>query len=93
MLSSESAMRRIALPLALVSLTVASSALAVPCPAPGSRAAKTARADCAPAPKKFEPYDPDGVRSSRGRDGFVDVGGGTELKVGGRVRFDYDRTR
>ena len=63
-----------------------------PCPASGSRA-KTARGECLPAPRTFEPYDPDGVRASRGRDGFVDVGGGTELKVGGRVRFDYDRTR
>ncbi|TDR88034.1 hypothetical protein [Enterovirga rhinocerotis] len=85
-------MRRIASPLAFAVLVMALPALAAPCPAPGSRA-KASRADCPPVPKKFEPYDPDGARASRGRGGFVDVGGGTEVRVGGRVRFDYDRTR
>ena len=67
--------------------------LAVSCPAEpakrGSRAAS--RKDC-PPPRKLEPYDPGAVRAGS-RPGFIDLGGGTEIRVGGRARFDYDVRR
>lgn len=46
----------------------------------------------APKPKKFEPYDPDRQRAGS-RPGFFDVGGGTEVRIGGRTRVEYQYTR
>ena len=77
---------------------LAASWLLTPAPAPAlaqscpDRAAKRAKsADCAP-PRKIEPYDP--VRVSAGRTpGFVDLGNGTEVRISGRVRMDYDLRR
>lgn len=45
----------------------------------------------APA-RSFEPYDPDRARAGR-TPGFIDLGNGTEVRVGGRVRMDYDLRR
>ena len=52
----------------------------------------TKAAPAHPEPKRFEPYDPDRARSGS-RPGFVDVGGGTEVRVGGRTRVEYGYTR
>ena len=50
----------------------------------------TVRPDCRPA--RLEPYDPDRARA--GRDpGFVDLGNGTEIRIGGRARLDTDVRR
>ena len=68
------------------------------CPAPASRpptrdpAAKSQPAGCPQPAPKLEPYDPDRVRSG-GRPGFIDLGGGTEIRVGGRARGEYDGRR
>lgn len=58
------------------------------------QASRQARSGCAPSatPKKFEPYDPRAVRSGS-RQGFIDMGGGTEVRIGGRVRAEYQYTR
>lgn len=45
-----------------------------------------------PAPKRFEPYDPDRMKAGS-RPGFVDVGGGTEVRVSGRSRVEYQYSR
>jgi hypothetical protein len=46
---------------------------------------------CAPAPK-VQPYDPDRARPGS-RPGFIDLGGGTEIRIGGRARMEYDLRR
>lgn len=46
---------------------------------------------CAPE-NRVEPYDPDRVRAGR-RPGFIDLGNGTEVRIGGRVRLDADTRR
>lgn len=58
------------------------------------QASRQARPGCAQAgtPKKFEPYDPRATRSGS-RQGFIDMGGGTEVRIGGRVRAEYQYTR
>lgn len=43
-------------------------------------------------PAKLEPYDPDRVRAGS-RPGFIDLGNGTEVRIGGRTRLDYDTRR
>ena len=51
-----------------------------------------AREDCR-AEDRLRPYEP-GSAVRAGRDpGFVDLGNGTEVRVGGRVRMDYDVRR
>ena len=53
--------------------------------------AKAAGEDCRPE-DRLVPYDPDAVR--RGREaGFIDLGNGSEIRIGGRVRIDYDVRR
>lgn len=42
--------------------------------------------------EKIEPYDPDRVKSGR-QPGFIDLGDGAELRVGGRVRAEYGYRR
>ena len=44
--------------------------------------------DCADS-ERLQPYDPDRVRAGN-RPGIIDLGNGTEVRVGGRVQFDYD---
>ena len=42
--------------------------------------------------ERLRPYEPGAARA--GRDpGFVELGNGTEVRVGGRVRMDYDVRR
>lgn len=60
-------------------------------PGPDGRG-RTGR-DCpAPRREKIEPYDPDRARAGRAP-GFIDLGHGTEVRVGGRARLDYDVRR
>ena len=63
------------------------------CPAPGERTAgKAVRRDCPPPAAKVEPYDPDRLRAGS-RPGFIDFGGGTEIRIGGRARTEFDSRR
>lgn len=52
------------------------------------RGAGTKRS-CPPSAGRFELYDPDRVRSGR-TPGFIDLGNGTEVRISGRARLDYD---
>ncbi|HMO29680.1 hypothetical protein [Enterovirga sp.] len=74
----------------------AAGTLSVPAASAGcdKQGTRQARSGCAraEAPKKFEPYDPSAARAGS-RQGFIDVGGGTEVRIGGRVRADYQYTR
>lgn len=74
-----------------VSLMSAGPVLAAPCKEPEGRAA-TSRKNCPPPPRKVEPYDPERLRVGS-RPGFIDVGGGTEIRVGGRARMEYGTAR
>jgi hypothetical protein len=72
-------------------LAIASTAAsAEACRRPAGEARDRA-ADCKPS-ERLQPYDPDRVRAGRSP-GFVDLGNGTEVRVGGRVRMDYDVRR
>lgn len=82
-------MRLIALS-ALVAATACSASLAFAA-GDGVRRKAIVRA-AAPRPKTFEPYDPSRMRSGS-RPGFFDLGGGTELRVSGRTRVEYQYTR
>ncbi len=76
--------------LALVSAADAES----PCPEPGTRPDRSATSQrCrTAAPRKVEPYDPDRLKAGS-RPGFIDLGGGTEIQVGGRARMEFDSRR
>lgn len=80
--------------LAILALLAASGAAAETCPAPSDPARRGVgtRASCPPRARTVEPYDPDRVRAG-GRPGFVDLGGGSEVRIGGRARMDYDARR
>ena len=68
----------------------AAPALADPCVRPKGKTVSRSP-DCG-KPRKIEPYDPDRVRAGR-NPGFIDLGNGTEVRIGGRVRMDYDVRR
>ena len=77
----------------LITALCVSGAAGAACPEGQDCRRKTARAAPAkPEPKRFEPYDPDRVRSGS-RPGFIDLGGGSEIRVGGRTRVEYGYTR
>lgn len=46
---------------------------------------------CPPA-ERLTPYDADAARAGR-TPGFIDLGGVTEVRIGGRARLDYDVRR
>lgn len=75
-------------------LLLSGQAAAETCPPAAGQARREARAptSCAPPARKVEPYDPDRVRAGT-RPGFIDLGGGTEVRIGGRARMDYDARR
>lgn len=75
-------------------LVLAASASAETCPKPSdlARRAAGAPASCPPGARKAEPYDPDRARAGS-RPGFIDLGGGSEVRIGGRARMDYDARR
>lgn len=86
-------MRTLCLALAaalMLALTSAAAAQAKPCPPVA--AGQAASRKCQSPQPKFEPYDPDRMRSGS-RPGFVDVGSGTEVKVGGRVGIEAGTRR
>lgn len=77
---------------ALLLVPAAGGALAAPCPpGEGPRGKRTGRPACEGA-EKLRPYDPDAARAGRSP-GFIDLGHGTEVRIGGRVRMDYDARR
>ncbi len=81
--------RLLALP--LLGLAV-SAAEARPCRSgEAPRALAEGRRTCE-AGERLRPYDPDALRAAT-RPGFIDLGGGTEVRVGGRVQMDYDTRR
>lgn len=75
----------------LVGLAV--PALAEPCRSGPNAAAKRGCATTPPGQRRFEPYDPtQAVRAGR-TPGFIDLGNGTEVRISGRARMDYDLRR
>jgi hypothetical protein len=71
----------------LLSVQASAKACRRPAEAGGERKA----ADCQPS-ERLRPYEPETIRAGRER-GFIDLGNGTELRVGGSVRMDYDVRR
>ena len=74
---------------ALVACANGSGALADACRRPDGKKARPI--ECRPD-QRLEPYDPARLRAGR-RPGSIDLGNGTELTVGGRVRMEYDTRR
>ena len=73
-------------------LLATSPALSETCRLPAGEAKSPAnRSRCNPA-QRLQPYHPDAVRSGK-RPGFIDLGNGTEVRVGGRAQMDYDMRR
>ena len=66
-------------------------ALADTCLNPTTKTKSAKSRDCPPA-AKVEPYDPDRVKAGR-NPGFIDLGNGTEVRIGGRARMDFDTRR
>lgn len=85
------AARRLALLAVATALLAATAARAEGCK-PAKLGARGGSARPCTAPSKIEPYDPDRVRSGS-RPGFIDLGNGTEVRIGGRARLDYDMRR
>jgi hypothetical protein len=76
--------------LAILMALTSSAALAESCRRPeGPRGGKAVA--CKPS-ERLRPYEPETARAGR-EPGFVDLGNGTELRVGGRARLDYDVRR
>ena len=75
-----------------IGLLACQGALAETCrkPAGTSGAARRAR-DC-PPDERVQPYDPDRLKAGR-TPGLIDLGNGTEVRIGGRVRMEYDTRR
>jgi hypothetical protein len=90
--SSEASLPRMIRAVALAVLCASASlasAEARPCrPGEAPRFSPQGRPTCEGA-QKLQPYDPAAQRSGS-RPGFVDLGNGTEVRVGGRVQMDYD---
>lgn len=82
----------LALVLPLVLLVAAPAGAAERCP-PSQERARVGHphpARCPPPARKVVPYDPDRVRAGS-RPGFIDLGGGTEVRIGGRARVTRSR--
>lgn len=76
----------------LVALSGAASADSCRRAADGTGRRKAGPEETCRPDERLRPYEPGAVRA--GRDpGFVDLGDGTEVRVGGRVRMDYDVRR
>ena len=76
-----------------LALLWAGTAAAAPCPPEGAATSRSgARARDCPSPRKLEPYDPDRQKGGS-RPGFIDMGGGTEVRIGGRARFEAEGRR
>jgi hypothetical protein len=77
--------------LAILIGLVSSQASAEACRRPAEPRGERKAADCKPS-ERLRPYEPEKTRAGRDR-GFIDLGNGTELRVGGSVRMDYDVRR
>ena len=87
--------------LVLISVVLASTSLGIgvacaACASKDERRSGTTTAGCKSSgcekARKFEPYEPARSRSG-GLPGFVDVGGGTQVRIGGRVRTEFQYSR
>jgi hypothetical protein len=68
------------------------SAEARPCrPGEAPRFSAEGRPSCETG-ERLKPYDPTAQRAGS-RPGFIDLGNGTEVRVGGRVQMEYDARR
>jgi hypothetical protein len=87
-------MRLTLIPITLAAAAMCSSAVFAGCgTSSGNGCVKPNRIGGKTAePKRFEPYHPDRLRTGS-RPGFFDLGGGTEIRVGGRTRVEYQYTR
>lgn len=73
-------------------LLAASPALSESCRLPASGAKSPGgRSACKPE-ERLRSYEPDVVRSGK-QPGFINLGNGTEVRVGGRAQMDYDVRR
>lgn len=78
---------RIGLVLVALAALASQAAAAERCPAKP----RGGRTTCLPTERTFEPYDPDRLKGGS-RPGFIDLGG-TEVRVGGRARYEYGYQR
>lgn len=75
-----------------VAITLTSSAaFADSCRRSAEPQGKRKAADCSPS-ERLGPYEPEKLRAGHDR-GFIDLGNGTEMRVGGSVRMDHDVRR
>lgn len=74
-----------AAPLAALALLAAAPVAAADC-RPDRPADVRPSSDCAPARSRAD-------RARAGRPGFIDLGNGTEVRIGGRVRIDHEGRR
>lgn len=83
-------------PMTVISLvalaTFSATAAFAACDDRAPRRGKVSDRERCPPTKRFEPYDPDRMRGGS-RAGTIDIGGGTEVRIGGRTRFEYQYTR
>ncbi|HEV7872815.1 MAG TPA: hypothetical protein VGO82_01635 [Enterovirga sp.] len=77
--------------LAIVVGLTSSAAFAESCRRSAEAPGKRKAADCDPS-ERLRPYEPEKLRAGRDR-GLIDLGNGTEMRVGGSVRMDYDVRR
>ena len=81
--------------LLLLVLSLAAAAVpaeAKPCKTRDARAGNAAPQSSCERQGRLVPYEPGAQRAGR-QPGFIDLGGGTEIRVGGRVQMDYDTRR
>ena len=67
-------------------------AVAESCPPDRGAASSRSRRACPPPAERLRPHEPDRLRSGR-EPGFINLGNGTEVRIGGRVRLDADTRR
>lgn len=89
-------MRLVFLSVALASMSLSIDAAHAACGAKVERGATKTTSGCRASgfekPRKYEPYDPGRARAGS-LPGFVDIGGGTQVRVTGRVRTEFDYRR
>jgi len=77
--------------LALLLIMGASGARAEWCPDRPRTGRDAPERRCGPD-ERLRPYDPDAARRGRSP-GSIDLGNGTEVRIGGRVQMEYDVRR
>ena len=84
---------RLALPVFASLLAGWGGALAESCRSPpGVKETPASRTRDCPPEERLQPYDPDRVKAGRSL-GVIDLGNGAEVRIGGRVRMEYDTRR